>query len=324
MATGVDVSEWDVGRHPGMNWTAFFQQYDYVIVRVANENGYADVYAQMLTDAARASGKAWGCYAWPLIGQGFDANYAHAQHLVARWNPGACGMAADAERVGGRLANPDDIEGFCRGVQDAGHVALYYCACLELHRTAYLDTLPYWVADYGPNNGGYHDPYEQWPVPDRPWTVHQFTSLGWPGGGSLDVNYSPNLDWAGGGGVPPITPRPKENDLYIVRNRDSGARTLYTALGSTPNIDENFSNELQFAGVPYYDVPGGVADSLGLIHIGHQNGLVQAVDDAVGYTPGGGGGNPDKPLSAFSDQEIVDEANRRAGRGEIGYTASDK
>jgi hypothetical protein len=120
-------------------------------------------------------------------------------------------------------------------------------------------------------------------------------------------------EWVGqlGGPVTPTpTPqRPKENDLYIVRNRDTGQRTLYTALGATPNIDEGFSNELQFAGVPYFDVPGGVADSLGIIHFGHRRDLIQGVDDTISDEGGGGGGPVD--LASVPRDQWAAETNRR-------------
>jgi len=204
--------------------------------------------------------------------------------LVDLFGVGPLGLAADAEHSQRGFAGFDEVEGFCRGAQDAGALPLYYCAISELYRTQYLDSVAWWVADYGPNDGRYHDPAEQPPVPpaDRPWSIHQFTSLGWPGGGSLDVNYAPNLDFAGA----PATPLPKEQDVYLVRNRDTGTHTLYTALGATANVDETFANELAFSGVPRYDLPGGVADSLGLIHVGHYRSLVDAVASSDGQGTG--------------------------------------
>lgn len=37
---------------------------------------------------------------------------------------------------------------------------------------------------------------------------------------------------------------------------------------------------------------------------------------------GGGGGNPDKPIGSFSDQEIADEANRRVSTGDLKVTGT--
>lgn len=116
----------------------------------------------------------------------------------------------------------------------------------------------------------------------------------------------PGIDYRnngeGGAPTPEPIPRPEEVDMYIVKSRETGVRSLYTALGVTQNIDESFSNELQFAGVPYYDVPGRVADSVALIHLDHRNRLLADM----------GGGGDGQPIDYMKLAEAVnDDAARR-------------
>lgn len=280
MATGVDVSEWDVKRHPGVINRGWMAGFDFVIVRVANENGIPDQFASWLVNEARACGKPWGGYAWPVVGRSPEWNHGYARGLVEQWGVGPLGLAADAEHSPRGFAGPELVEAFCRGVQAAGTVAPYYCAIGELHRTPFLDTLPWWLADYTYNDGAYYPPEHRPPVPPpgRPWAVHQFTSRGWPDGGSLDVNYAATLDWAQ---LP--TRRPEAPEMFIVQIRETNTQMLYTAWGVTPNIDETFGNELAISGVPRYNVPGNVADSIALIHLDHYRKL-------TGAAAGGGGG----------------------------------
>lgn len=245
MATGIDVSEWDNGRHPGAVTASWFAAWDFVIVRSHNENGYADRYAAANIAAAKASGKPWGIYAWPVVGSG--SNRALGKAIVDAYGIPPLGVWADAEHSGRGFASAEEVEEFCRGAQDGGALAGYYCAIGELHRSSYLDGLAWWVADYGPNDGQYHDPAEQAPRPpsDRPWAIHQFTSLGWPDGGALDVNYAPSLDFAG------ATPAREEDDEMKIAWGDSvfGARVAGV-------VDGGLLGEL-FTGPPHpeYGIP---------------------------------------------------------------------
>lgn len=197
---GVDVSEHDNnragGRRLGVDW---FAQWEYAIIRSHNENGFADQWVLANLEDVQRAGIPWGIYAWPVVGWGHDRNRAHVAQIVDTYGRPPLGVAADAEHSGRGFAAPDEVEGFARGALDRGAGCLYYCAIGELWRTPLLDAVPWWVADYGPNDGRYHDPNEQPPRPpaDRPWVIHQFTSLGAPGGSPLDVNYAASLDFAG-------------------------------------------------------------------------------------------------------------------------------
>lgn len=197
---GPDLSEWDNGRHPGALTADWMAGWDFIIVRAANENGVADRFVNPNVDAARASGRPWGLYAWPVAGWGREGNARHAASLVASYPGAPLGYWADYERSPRGLPSVAELEGFCAGVAEAGGLAGFYSNIPECPSTPALDALPWWMADYGPNDGRYHDPDEQAPRPWRPWVLHQFTSRGWPGGGALDVNYAPNLDFAGSGG----------------------------------------------------------------------------------------------------------------------------
>lgn len=183
---GVDISE-----HQGAWGPDRFTVFDFAIVRVANENGYPDRFASQNVAAAQVI--PWGVYAWPVAGMGYEWNRYYARGIAAQWRP-PLGVWADVERSGRGIAAVEDVEGFCVGVQDTGVLAGFYSNIFELPRSSFLDTLPWWMAHYGPNNGVRHEPVN--PSPPRDWAIHQFTSRGGAGGSGLDLNYAPNLDFA--------------------------------------------------------------------------------------------------------------------------------
>lgn len=183
---GLDVSEHDNNRHGGRLGPEFFKGYGFAIVRVANENGYPDAWAQANIKDVREAGLELGIYAWPVAGLGREWNRAHGRRIAQGYPGATIGYWADQEHSPRGLASPDEVEGFCQGVQDAGAGPGFYSNIGEMPSTPFLNSLPWWVADYGPNDGSYHHPNDEAPKPVRPWDVHQFTSVGGPGG--LDVN----------------------------------------------------------------------------------------------------------------------------------------
>lgn len=191
MPEGCDISE-----HQGDLAPDWFDQWDYVIIRAVNENGYPDV--KFRQNWERAAGRTLrGVYGWPIPG---GRNLALGADLVEVAPDAEAGYWADVERSGRGLASPDDVKEYLRGIGD--HVRGFYSNIPECPRSPFLDGEMWWVADYGPNNGQRHDPYEQPPKPDRPYTIHQYTS------NPLDTNYSETLDWTGASSPEP----PKEED----------------------------------------------------------------------------------------------------------------
>ncbi len=267
MAEGLDISE-----HQGTLPAEFFDQWDYVIIRAFNENGYPD---RTFNDNWRkAAGRTLrGVYGWPTPFIPGD-DFRLGQVLVDIAPDAEAGYWADREWVGG-VASVDEVENYLRGIESRGRLAGVYSNINELPRSPYLDARPWWMADYGPNNGVRHDPWQQAPVPpnDRPFTIHQYTST------PLDRNWSADLAWTGA--TPTPTPRPKRDDMYIVESRDTHQMALYTALGVTVGIDKGFRDELAFAGVPVYTVPQGVFDSVALIHVDHKTKLLDALPDTA-------------------------------------------
>lgn len=203
-----------------------------------------------------------------------------------------------------------ELRDFVHGIEDALWLPAWTGYGSRYGLELATGVAPRMTRRWGVGTWGYGERPDGSLPPDVPADMIQHGNRAAPVGG-VDYNtlFRDDMGQWGGTLVPAPPSRPKENDLYIVRNRDTGQRLLYTALGVTPNIDESFSNELQFAGVPYYDLPGGVADSLGLVHIAHRRGIVQEVDDAISDEPGGGGGAPDLP--AVPRDAWAAETNRR-------------
>lgn len=173
MPEGADVSE-----HNGELAPEWFAHLDFVIIRVFNENGVGD--ARFAENWRNAAGQcARGAYGWPtpyVVGD----DYHLGQVLVHVAADAELGYWADRESVRGRAASLEDLEQFCKGIEAAGGRAGHYSNIGELLRSDYLDALPWWMADYGPNDGQRHDPNAQPPIPpaDRPWQLHQYSSAG--------------------------------------------------------------------------------------------------------------------------------------------------
>ncbi len=268
MPEGVDISE-----HQGVWTSEQFDGFDYAILRAFNENGYRDrVIGQTWANAAGHTLR--GIYGWPIPGEN---NFELGARLVREYPGAEAGYWADREVSSRGVASAGEVEDYLRGIESQGGKAGFYSNIGECVFSPYLDVHDWWMADYGPNNGTRHDPNEQAPRPSRPYTIHQYSSAG-----GLDRNWSDTLDWTDTPApAPPPAPRPKDESMFIIKNRDTGAWTLYTALGATPNIDETFSNELAYAGVPRYDVPGSVADSVSLIHYKHGQDFAELVASKI-------------------------------------------
>lgn len=205
MAFGIDISE-----HQGYWAPDQFNGWDFAILRARNENGYNDRrFADHWRSAADRTAR--GVYGWPIAGAGIETNYAAGLALVRDFPGSEFGYWADVEHSGRGTAEAQEVEAYCRGIQDAGGAVGFYSNIGELPRSPYLDSLPWWMADYGPNNGERHDPDAQAPRPpqDRPWAIHQFTSAG-----GLDVNFAPSLSIFTGTPARP-SPKRKVSDLYV-------------------------------------------------------------------------------------------------------------
>jgi len=302
VSTGIDWSEHDNRRHPGLDLAQFFAGFDYVIVRTHNENAGLDAFVGVNVDAAKRCGKPWGLYAWPVTGWGHDGNRQHAASIVRQFGAGPLGLWADAEHSPRGFATHDEVVGFVIGAGDSGAVGGYYCAIGELYRSPLIDRVPWWMSDYDVNDGTYHDPNRIAPRPpeDRPWAIHQFTSLGWPGGGSLDVNYAEAI-------APPPPPRPKESDMYVVQNNDHPEKiVLHTALGTTDNIDAHYRDVLAYCGVQVVNLPDQQFNDTELIHYGQRR---QFIDDVVTAIPADGEPPP------VSDAAVLARTNEMLAAG---------
>jgi cell wall-associated NlpC family hydrolase len=177
---GADVSE-----HQGLLPADWFAQFDFVIIRAFNENGYPDKQFTRNWDNARGR-TLRGAYGWPIPG---EDNRAIGQMLVD-FAPGAeFGYWADVEHSRRGLASAADVEQYLLGI--GPHLRGFYSNPSELPRSVLLDQENWWVAAYGPNDGQRHD--RAFP---REWVIYQYTSAG-----GLDRNYAPSLIWAGGGRV---------------------------------------------------------------------------------------------------------------------------
>lgn len=296
MAEGVDVSE-----HQGDIPADWFGEWDFVIIRAFNENGIRDQWIN--ANWSKAAGRTKrGVYGWPIPGAN---NYALGQELVHAFPDAEAGYWADREISGRGLAGADEVESYIRGVRDAGGaVGSFYSNIGECAFNDYLDGQIWWMADYTYNNGERQDPYLMPPIPQRAYTIHQYSSAG-----GLDRNWSENMDWTGAPQPEPL-PKPREEDMYIVENRDDpAAMTLYTALGATDHIDKGFRDVLVFCGVPVFTLPAQQFNDVSIIHAGHHINLVNEIANKVGA------GGTD--ITTVPDDAFITEYNRRVTAGAI-------
>ena len=179
---GVDVSEHQYAQ--GADW---WRQWQFGIIRV--HSGFRDDnrWQQHLEDAREAGVpiELYGYIEGPSQGANPEAAAARLVEL-ARANSVAR-VWADAED---ESCTRDVAIEYTDTLRASGlQVGVYanigdYARCFD----GYADDLPWWMADYGPNDGTRHDPFEQAPVPKREWLIHQYTSLGGPNHSGLDLN----------------------------------------------------------------------------------------------------------------------------------------
>lgn len=180
---GIDVSEWQ--SPSSIDWS----RYAFGIIRV--HNGYRQDFVWRLhVKNAQDAGVPIGVYGYVI---GNRSPRLQADELVAAvgdWEP-ELGYWSDVEDS--TLDWAEAVEHVTRLVETKpGRVGVY----ANVGQYSYLlagsvaDSLPFWVAGYGQNDGLRH-PLR--PAPARGWVIHQFTSLGGPNGSGLDVNYCPDL-----------------------------------------------------------------------------------------------------------------------------------
>ena len=231
---GVDISEHQ--SHRGPDW---FRQFDFAIIRV--HSGYRDdfMWEYHLADCKEA-GVPFGFYgylqgnvnpAWQAqrmvdltSGQNPPLGWwSDVEDPTVDWNAAGAHIGTLRGLVPGRFgvySNIGDYEAFLRGQ---------------------ADDLPWWMADYGSNEGTRHDPYEQPPVPHRGWSIHQYTS--YPG---LDQNYAEKLPFSSA-----PTPAGRKFDMYAVQD-ERGFLFLHTG-GRLTQISPDFLNATVLAqNIPLY------------------------------------------------------------------------
>lgn len=222
MPWGCDISE-----HQGVWSPEQFAEYDWVIIRAYNENGFPDrTFAQNWENARGRTLR--GVYGWPIPG---GSNLALGAQLVAIAPDAEAGYWADVERSGRGLASGEDVRNYLVGIGDRPRG--FYSNIPECPRSQFLDGEHWWVADYGPNDGSKHDPDEQAPRPQRPYTIHQYTS------NPIDKNHCENLDWTGTSPEPVPEPIPLEDDMpTIIRDTSNPPRTLLVTEDNVYEVDQ--------------------------------------------------------------------------------------
>lgn len=205
MADGCDISAYQ-GDLP-VDW---FDEHDFVIIRAFDRHGDLDArFHQNWTNAAGRCPR--GAYGWPKPGAD---NHALGQALASVAADAELGLWADYEHSAEYgLASVDELADYLNGcsVQKKG---VY--ANIPTYPGGVADGLPWWMANYGPNDGTRHDPSL---TPPRDWQIHQFTSHG-----GLDRNYAPTLD---------LWEKPVRNPRYHEAQWMPGANAGYHA-GRTP------------------------------------------------------------------------------------------
>ena len=193
MPDGVDVS-----RNQGVRSGDWFAQWDFAIVRCMDRHGVPDSLFEHFWTAA-AGRCLRGAYGWPRPGAD---NFALGRRLAELAGDAELGLWADFEHTPEYgLASVAELEAFLDGIGDVRKGV--YANAFECPYGSIADQYPWWVANYGGFNDGerhpfaYRDPRTDEIIPielQRPWSIHQFTSLGGPDGGPLDRDYAPTLD----------------------------------------------------------------------------------------------------------------------------------
>lgn len=180
MPVGPDISAFQGQRDP--EW---FTDQEFVIIRAFDRHGNVDT--QFAYNWSTSRGRCpRGAYGWPR--PGFD-NQALGAALAAAAPDAELGLWCDYEHSPEYgLASVDDLAAYLAGIGDRPK-GVY--SNIPTYPGGPADTLPWWMANYGPNNGQRGEPSL---TPPRAWQIHQYTSRGGPGGSGLDLNYAPTLD----------------------------------------------------------------------------------------------------------------------------------
>jgi hypothetical protein len=178
MAEGVDVSE-----HQGAIDASWWAQWDFAIIRA--HSGYrADHRWPANWAAARSTLR--GCYGYMVVDRD-PAWQAHQLLRLTAGDPPELGWWCDAEEPGLTVEN---VLAYMGTLEAAGaRCGLYASASFlagPLRSDRRLARWPLWLAAWGPNDGRRHPP----PPTPWPWSIHQYTSRGGPGGSPLDRNYA--------------------------------------------------------------------------------------------------------------------------------------
>lgn len=243
MPSGCDVSAFQGPIEP--EW---FDQWDFVIVRAFDRHGNLD--ARFLANWRAAEGRTLrGAYGWPKP----EADNRHlGAQLVTVAADAELGVWADwepSQEYG--LASLEELAAYLEGCGD--RLKGVYAGLFVYPSDApdWLGRVPWWVPNYGPNDGERHA-VEPASRVYRDWQIHQFSSRGsGPNGGALDLNYAPTLAWAMGGTVrDPIYPaavwRPGVNAGYRAgRTAVTSVVCHYTVgVDSAPIGDRGYFNFL--------------------------------------------------------------------------------
>lgn len=183
MAEGCDVSQFQ-----GTIAPEWFARWDFVLIRAFDRHGNADT--RFPYNWFGALGRTLrGAYGWPVPGAD---NYQLGRALRGAAPDAELGWWADYEHsTEYGLATVQELEDYIAGIESAGPgIVGFYSNIPTCPRSPMLDRLPWWVANYGPNDGTRHDLTLP---PPRSWQIHQYTSRGGPDGTGLDRDYAPVL-----------------------------------------------------------------------------------------------------------------------------------
>ena len=180
MPEGVDLSAFQPDPDP--EW---YTDQGFVLLRAFDRHGNPDARFADRWEISRGRCPR-GAYGWPRPGAD---NRALGAALAAAALDAELGLWADYEHSDEYgLASVDELAEYLDGIGDR-RKGVY--SNIPTYPGGVADGLPWWVANYGPNDGQRHE--LSLPAP-RAWQIHQFTSRGGPGGSGLDRNYAPTLD----------------------------------------------------------------------------------------------------------------------------------
>lgn len=185
--TGSDISEYQP-RLPG--------GVDFLICRALGHNEAFTVYREdrlFKQHWANAKGRypyGRGAYAYIVPGDGLKQAEMFLDIVRSTGDEPELGYWMDIERQ----VTETTVRNFHDRMRMAGVKFGFYCT----HRAYYdilkegrgFEDLPWWIQDYGPNDGQLHDLD---PPPPRPYLIHQYTSMGFDGEMRIDLNIADSV-----------------------------------------------------------------------------------------------------------------------------------